>query len=380
MPIRVAVPKETQADERRVALVPDVAARLMKKGFEVLVERDAGASAHFTDAHYAHVGAHLVDDVHRLYDEADIVVTVQPLPVDVIRTMRAGGTVIGFMAPHRELAMVEALRDRRITAFAMELIPRITRAQTMDALSSQATVAGYKAALIGANLCGRFWPMLTTAAGTVRPAKVLILGAGVAGLQAIATARRLGALVEAYDIRRAAREQVESLGAKFLAVEMDAEAQGGYARELTDEEKRREKEMLHDSVAGADVIITTAQIPGRPAPRLLNAEMVGAMKPGSVVVDLAAESGGNCELTRAGETVVHRDIVVYGAVNVPSLLPVHASEMYAKNLFNFVTLLTGNGAGMDFDWGDEVIGGSVLTHQGEVKHEATRRLLTGGHE
>lgn len=380
MPIRLAVPKETQADERRVALVPDVVARLIKKGFEVLVEKDAGAAAHFTNTQYEQAGARVVVDRQKLYDQVNIIVTVQPPPVEAVRAMPAGCTVIGFMAPHRQLDMVGALCDTRITAFAMELIPRISRAQSMDALSSQATVAGYKAALLGANLCSRFWPMLTTAAGTIRPSKVLILGAGVAGLQAIATARRLGAIVEAYDVRRAAREQVESLGAKFLAVEVDAESAGGYARELTEEEQRREKEMLHDSVAGADVVITTAQIPGRAAPRLLSADMVGAMKPGSVVVDLAADSGGNCELTHAGETVVHSDVLVYGPANVPSLLPMHASEMYAKNLFNFVTLLTGNGAGLEFDWQDEVISGSALTHEGEIKHEPTRRLLTGGHQ
>ncbi len=377
MPIRLVVPREVQAHEQRVALVPDVVSRLMKKGFDVLIEKDAGAAAHFTDAHYERAGARVVD-AGRLYDQANIIVTVQPPAVEAVSAMPAGCTVIGFMAPHRQTDMVKALCDRRISAFAMELIPRITRAQSMDALSSQATVAGYKAALLGANLCSRFWPMLTSAAGTIRPAKLLILGAGVAGLQAIATARRLGAVVEAYDVRRVAREQVESLGAKFLAVEVDAESEGGYARELTEVEKRREKEMLHDSVAGADVIITTAQIPGRPAPLLLTTEMVGAMKPGSVVVDLAADSGGNCELTHAGETVVHRDVLVYGPVNVPSLLPVHASEMYAKNLFNFITLLTGNGAGMEFDWQDEVISGSALTHQGEIRHEPTRSLLTGG--
>ncbi len=379
MAIRVVVPREAQAEEHRVALVPDVVARLIKKGFEVVVEKDAGTAAHFIDAYYEQAGAQMVDGRQR-YDQANIIVAVQPPSVDAVAAMPEGCTVIGFMAPHRQLDMVRALCERRISAFAMELVPRITRAQSMDALSSQATVAGYKAALLGANLCSRFWPMLTTAAGTIRPSKVLILGAGVAGLQAIATARRLGAVVEAYDVRRAAREQVESLGAKFLAVEVDAESDGGYARELTEEEKRREKEMLHDAVAGAEVIITTAQIPGRAAPILLSADMVGAMKPGSVVVDLAAESGGNCELTHAGETVVHRDVLVYGPVNVPSLLPVHASEMYAKNLFNFVTLLTGNGAGLEFDWQDEVISGSALTHQGEVKHEPTRRLLTGGHQ
>lgn len=378
MPIRLAVPKETQADERRVALVPDVVTRLTKKGFEVIVEAGAGAAAHFPDTHYEQAGAQVAGD-RQVYDRANIIVTVQPPAADAVGAMPEGCTVIGFMAPHRQQDMVKALCERRISAFAMELVPRITRAQSMDALSSQATVAGYKAALLGANLCSRFWPMLTTAAGTIRPAKAMILGAGVAGLQAIATARRLGAIVEAYDVRRAAREQVESLGAKFLAVEMDAESEGGYARELTAEEKRREKEMLHDSVAGADVIITTAQIPGRPAPLLLTAEMVGAMKPGSVVVDLAADSGGNCELTHAGETVVHRDVLVYGPVNVPSMLPVHASEMYAKNLFNFVTLLTGNGAGLEFDWQDEVISGSALTHQGEIRHEPTRQALTGGH-
>ncbi len=275
MAIRIGVPKETRPGERRVALVPDVVARLVKQGYEVAVEPGAGAGAHFTDEDYARAGAATVDDRHRLYEQADIVVKVRPPLAEEWQMLREEGILVGFLTPHREPEMVAALRDRRVTAFAMELIPRITRAQSMDALSSQATVAGYKAALLGANMCSRFWPMLTTAAGTIRPARVLVLGAGVAGLQAIATARRLGAVVEAYDVRRAAREQVESLGAKFLAVEVDAQAAGGYARELTDEERRREQALLHDSVAAADVVITTAQIPGRPAPRLIDAGMVG---------------------------------------------------------------------------------------------------------
>ena len=262
-------------------------------------------------------------------------------------------------------------------AAAVELIPRITRAQPMDALSSQATVAGYKAALVAANLTRRFFPMLTTAAGTIRPAQVLVLGAGVAGLQAIATARRLGAVVEAYDVRRAAGEQVRSLGAKFLELPLDAEAEGGYARELTEEEKAREREMLAEAVARADAVITTAQVPGRPAPLLVTEAMVARMKPGAVIVDLAAESGGNCALTRPGEVLEHGGVTIYGPLNLPSELAVHASEMYAKNLYHFLELLTQGGERLEPDWGDEILAKSALVWAGEIRHGPTRERVEG---
>jgi NAD(P) transhydrogenase subunit alpha len=259
----------------------------------------------------------------------------------------------------------------------MELIPRISRAQSMDALSSQASVAGYKAALMAGSLLGRFLPMLTTAAGTIRPSKVLVIGAGVAGLQAIATAKRLGAMVEAYDVRAATKEQVQSLGAKFIDLEVKAEAAGGYARELTEEEKEKQQAILAKHIAEADAVISTAAVPGRPAPRIITAAMVEGMKPGAVILDLAADSGGNCELTQPGEEIIHNGVTVYGPLNVPSMLPVHASEMYAKNVFNFLSPMIKDGQ-LAIDWNDEVMTGSALTHQGEIKHEPTRRLVEGG--
>jgi len=377
MPISVAVPKEILAGERRVALVPDVVARLTKSGFEVLIQRGAGTESFQTDEAYEKANAKLVDDNSALA-AADVILKVQPPTNEEIDTYKESSILVCFMQPHRYPEQVARIRDRGITSFAMELIPRITRAQSMDALSSQATVAGYKSVLIAADRCSRFFPMLTTAAGTIRPAKVLILGAGVAGLQAIATARRLGAIVEAYDVRRAAREQVESLGAKFLAVELDAEAAGGYARELTDEEKQREQVMLWKSVGQADVVITTAQIPGRQAPRLVSAEMVNDMKPGAVVVDLAAESGGNCELTEAGKEINHNGVILCGPENVPSMLSVHASEMYSKNIFNFVSLLCKESENLNLDWEDEIIASSAVTHERQIKHEPTQKLVAGG--
>jgi len=376
MPIRVAVPKEIIAGERRVALVPDMVARLTKSGFEVLVLRGAGIESFHTDEAYEKANAKLVDDNNALA-AADIILKVQPPTNEEIDAYKESGILVCFMQPHRYPAQVARIRDKGITSFAMELIPRITRAQSMDALSSQATVAGYKAVLIAADRCSRFFPMLTTAAGTIRPARVLILGAGVAGLQAIATARRLGGIVEAYDVRRAAREQVESLGAKFLAVELDAEADGGYARELNDEEKQREQEMLWKSVGQADVVITTAQIPGRQAPRLVSAGMVKDMKPGAVVVDLAAESGGNCELTEAGKEINHNGVIICGPENIPSMLSIHASEMYSKNIFNFVSLICKDGENLNLDWEDEIIASSAVTHERQIKHEPTRKLIAG---
>ncbi len=374
MAVRVGVPKETTPGERRVALVPDVAARLIRLGAEVLVERGAGAATHYPDEAYE--GCRLVDSAQALLGEADVILKVQPPSLEEIEAMREGAVAIGFMAPHRDPERVARLRDRRITAFAMELVPRISRAQSMDALSSQASVAGYKAALLAANLTGRFFPMLTTAAGTIRPARVLVIGAGVAGLQAIATARRLGAMVEAYDVRPATREQVESLGARFVDTGVSAEGEGGYARELTEEEKRQVAEAIARHVAAADAVITTAAVPGRPAPRIVTREMVEAMKPGSVIVDLAAEGGGNCELTRPGERIEHGGVTIHGPLNVPSMLAYHASEMYARNLYNFLALMLKDGA-LAPDWEDEVIRESALTHEGAIRHEPTRKLVEG---
>jgi len=284
--------------------------------------------------------------------------------------------VVGYMQPHARILEVRALRDRRITAFAMELVPRISRAQSMDALSSQASIAGYKAVLIAANQLQKFLPMLTTAAGTIRPSQVLVIGAGVAGLQAIATARRLGAVVEAYDVRSATREQVKSLGAKFVDTGVSAEGSGGYARELTAQEKAAQQEVLDSRIAAADAVITTASVPGRPAPKIISRAAVERMRAGSVVVDVAAEQGGNCELTRAGETIEHQGVSIIGAVNLPAALAYNASEMYSRNLFNFLKPALAKGE-LAIDWNDEVFAQSCLTHGGAIKHEPTKKALEG---
>ena len=284
--------------------------------------------------------------------------------------------VVGMMLPHKYPERVAKLRDGKITSFAMELVPRISRAQGMDVLSSQAAVAGYKAGLMAAERSGRFFPMLTTAAGTIRPSKVLVIGAGVAGLQAIATAKRLGAMVEGYDVRSATKEQVESLGAKFVDTGVSAEGAGGYARELTDEEKRKQQEVLEKHIIAADAVITTAAIPGRTSPRIIGKAVVEQMKPGAVIIDLAAEGGGNCEVTQPGEEIVHHEVIVYGPLNVPSMLAVHASEMYAKNLLNFLTPMLAEGE-FKPDWEDEVIAESLLTHAGEIKHGPSREAVEG---
>ncbi|HKV90405.1 MAG TPA: Re/Si-specific NAD(P)(+) transhydrogenase subunit alpha [Thermoplasmata archaeon] len=374
MGVVVAVPRELAPGERRVATVPEVVAKLVKSGATVRIETGAGAAAHFPDDAYRTAGA-LVGDRASTLAGAGIVLSVQPPPAADLRKLAPGAVLVGFLNPGRGLETAAALRDAKLTGFAVELLPRITRAQSMDALSSQATVAGYRAALLGAEHAPKFLPMLTTAAGTIRPAKVLILGAGVAGLMAIATARRLGGSVEAYDVRRAAGEQVRSLGAKFLELQINAEGQGGYARELTDAEKAQEREMVAKAVADADVVITTANIPGKKAPRLVTAEMVRAMRPGAVIVDLAAETGGNCELTKAGEIVVANDVKVVGPLNLPSDLAFHASQMYAKNLAAFLTLLIGANGDRVATFDDEVLKASLLVEAGEVRHEPTRAAL-----
>ncbi|MBZ0071870.1 MAG: Re/Si-specific NAD(P)(+) transhydrogenase subunit alpha [Gammaproteobacteria bacterium] len=374
MPIVVAVPKETTADERRVALDPSVAERFTKLGCKILLESGAGLSAYQPDSAYA--SAEAVTDRKTLLGQADVLFKVQPPTLEEADALKEGAVVISFMQAHKNADLVARLRDRKITSFAMELIPRISRAQGMDALSSQAAVAGYKAVLMAADRSGRFFPMLTTAAGTIRPSKVLVIGAGVAGLQAIATARRLGAMVEGYDVRAATKEQVQSLGAKFVDTGVAAEGTGGYARELTDEEKTKQAEILAKHVAAADAVITTAAIPGRPSPRIIPAAVVEQMKPGAVIIDLAAEGGGNCELTRPGEQLEHNGVIIYGPLNVSSMLPVHASEMYAKNLLNFLSPMIKDGK-LELDWDDEVIRDSALTHAGEIRHAATRALVEG---
>lgn len=373
MPIRLSIPKETAAGERRVALDPSVAARFAQMGVTVQIEQNAGLAAYFPDPAYTSAA---VLDTASLYGQSDVMVRVAVPTVDEVNRLPEGSTLISFFHAHRNPELVAALRARRILSFAMELIPRISRAQSMDALSSQAAVAGYKAALMGADLACRFYPMLTTAAGTIRPSKVVVIGAGVAGLQAIATARRLGAMVEAYDVRSATKEQVESLGAKFLDLGVKAEGEGGYARELTDAEKQQQQNALAGFIAKADVLITTAAVPGRPAPKLIPATMVAAMKPGAVIIDLAAEGGGNCELTVPGETVHHGNVIIHGPLNVPSQVPLHASEMYAKNILNFLSPMITDSE-FKPDWNDEVVAQSCLTRDGEIIHAATRAALTG---
>jgi NAD(P) transhydrogenase subunit alpha len=355
--------------------VPEVADKFAATGARVLLQRGAGLSAQFPDALYKKV--EWADSAAAVLSQADVLLTVQPPSLAQIEALRARSVVIGFMQAHARSAEVAALKARHITSFAMELVPRISRAQSMDALSSQAAVAGYKAVLIAANTLDRFLPMLTTAAGTIRPAQVLIVGVGVAGLQAIATAKRLGAVVEAYDVRSATREQVKSLGAKFIETGVSAEGQGGYARELTDEEKAKQQEVLEARIALADAVITTAAIPGRRAPRIISRAAVERMKAGAVIVDIPAESGGNCELTRAGETVLHQGVKIVGPVNLAAQLAYHASEMYARNLLNFLKPAIDKTGALAIDWQDEVFAQSCLTHDGAIKHEATRKAVEG---
>ncbi len=372
MPVTIGVLKETLRGENRVAVVPEVATRLAALGAKLLIERGAGAAARFPDTQFKDAG--FADGPDAILAGADLLLAVQPLDPVLASRLKSGAVLVGFLAPHAELPLVRALRDRRITSFAMELVPRISRAQSMDALSSQAAVSGYKAVLIAAAALDKFYPMLTTAAGTIRPATVLVIGAGVAGLQAIATARRLGAVVEAYDVRSATREQIRSLGAKFVETGVVAEGAGGYARELTAEEKAKQQEVLDSRIAAADCVITTAGVPGRPAPRIIGRSAVERMKPGAVIVDLLAEGGGNCELTRAGETVEHQGVRIIGPVNLPATVAYHASDMYARNLLNFVKPAFKDGA-LAIDWNDEVFAASCVTHDGAIRHEPTRKLV-----
>jgi H+-translocating NAD(P) transhydrogenase subunit alpha len=377
MPVSVGVPHEVTPGERRVALVPEVITRLVKSGVQVLVESGAGKEAYVTDEAFTAAGAKVVPDRRTVVASADILLKVNPPTPEEVGWMRPGAVVVGFMNPTRALDSIAKMRDAKVTAFSMELVPRITRAQSMDALSSQANVAGYESVLIGAEACPRYFPMLTTAAGTVRPAKVLIMGAGVAGLQAIATARRLGAVVEAYDVRREAGEQVRSLGAKFLELQIDAKGTGGYARELTADEKAKQQQLVSQAVADADVVITTANVPGRKAPQLVDAAMVQRMKPGAVLVDLAAESGGNCALTKAGERVEVGGVSILGPLNLPSRLSYHSSQLYAKNLQSFLGLLIAKDGSLTKDFSDEILTASVLVTNGEVRYAPTRDALAG---
>jgi NAD(P) transhydrogenase subunit alpha len=355
--LRVGVPREIESDERRVALVPESVLKLKASGLDIAVGKGAGQAASFPDQAYADAGAELVSDAF----DADVVVKVAKPSVEETARVRDGAVLIGFLEPLTDPEGVERLRSRGVTAFAMESIPRITRAQPMDALSSQATVSGYKAVLLAAERLPRFFPMLMTAAGTVTPAKVLVLGAGVAGLQAIATARRLGAVVSGFDVRPVVKEQVESLGASFLELSVRGEeTEGGYARELTPEQQAQQQAELAERIADFDVVITTALIPGRPAPRLIPASSVDAMRPGSVVVDLAAEAGGNCELTDPGREITVHGVTIVGLTNLPSTMPYHASQLYSRNVTALLQLLVADGQ-LNLDWEDDVISGACVT-------------------
>ncbi len=374
--MRIGVPKETAPGERRVALVPDVVRRLTGQGHEVVVEPGAGAAAGIPDELYAEAGAVLGAGAW----EADVVAKVAPPQPDEIGALAGDSVLVGFLAPLTNGAGTKALAATGATAFAMEAIPRISRAQSMDALSSQATVSGYRAVLAAAMEQGRFFPMLMTAAGTIPPAQVLVLGAGVAGLQAIATARRLGAVVTAFDVRAAVKEQVQSLGARFLEVEgsADAEAAGGYARELTESEQQAQRDALAAQIAKSDVVITTALVPGRPAPKLITADAANAMKPGSVIVDLAGEAGGNCALTRPGETyTTDRGVTIASPLNVPSQMAEHASQLYAKNVQSLLELMTGEDGALVLDFEDAIIAGACVTRGGEIVHEGARKAAEG---
>jgi NAD(P) transhydrogenase subunit alpha len=379
----IGVPREVASGERRVALVPEVVAQLTRAGHRVIVERDAGLRAGFTDDAYRAAGCDLVDRPADIYSAAQMILKVQRPARDdssgeaELDMMKAGTILIGLLQPSGDPALFQQLAERGITACSMELVPRTTRAQMMDALSSQSTVAGYKAVLLAANSLQKFFPMLMTAAGTVRPARVLVIGAGVAGLQAIATARRIGAVVEAFDTRPVVKEQVQSLGATFVELDVhleDAQDAGGYARELSERHIKREQELIHSRAKQADVIITTALVPGKPAPMLVSAETVRAMRPGSVIVDLAGEQGGNCELTVPGETVVRHDVTIISPLHISSDLAYHASQMYAKNVAALVVLLAPKGE-LVLNFSDDIIDAVVVTANGEVRHEPTRRRL-----
>lgn len=379
--MKIAVAKEIEVCERRVALIPDTVAKLVKQGLEVFVEAGAGEKAFFSDADYETAGAKIISDSAQLWSEADILLKVSPPQTREdgraeIELLKPESVLISFLNPLGNPVIAQQLANRQITALSMELIPRSTRAQSMDALSSQASLAGYKAVLIAAAALPKYFPMLTTAAGTIAPAKVFIMGAGVAGLQAIATARRLGAVVEAFDIRPAVKEEVQSLGAKFVEVKLEEEtvAAGGYAKEISEDSKKRTQELVASHVKNADIVITTAQVPGRQAPRLVTEEMVAQMKPGSVIVDLAAEQGGNCACTEAGKDIIWNGVTIIGPINLPSSMPVHASQLYAKNVTSLMQLLIKDKA-LEINFGDDIVDAACVTHGGEIRNQRVKDAL-----
>jgi NAD(P) transhydrogenase subunit alpha len=371
--MRIAVPKETVDGETRVAAVPETIKTLVSKDNEVFVQAGAGVAAGHPDSQYTEAGATIKPDFASTIEGVDAVVKVQKPSSEELSALPNGSILIGYLDPLTDDVTAQALADRKITAFAMESIPRTTRAQSMDSLSSQATVSGYKSVLIAADESPKFLPMLTTAAGTVRPAKLFVIGVGVAGLQAIATSRRLGAITSGFDVRPAVAEQVESLGAKFVVIDLgtdDAETAGGYAKELTDEQKQLQTELMSKTITESDIVITTAAIPGRKAPLLIPEEVVSQMAPGSVIIDLAAETGGNCALTVAGETVVHNGVKVIGPKNLPATMPLHASQLYAKNVSNLLELMIGEGGAKNVDFSDDILDGACLTADGTLKKNA----------
>jgi H+-translocating NAD(P) transhydrogenase subunit alpha len=375
--MKIAIAKEIEVGERRVALIPDTVARLVKQGLEIWVEAGAGEAAFFTNEAYEAAGAKIISESNTLWSEADVVLKVGVPKEHEIYQLREGSTLISLLNPLGKPEIVQHLANRKVTAFGLELIPRTSRAQSMDALSSQAGVAGYKAVLIAAAASPKFFPMLTTAAGTIRPAKVFVMGAGVAGLQAIATARRLGAVVEAFDIRPAVKEEVQSLGAKFVEVNLDEDtvATGGYAKEISEVSKQRTQEVLTEHVKNSDVVITTAQVPGKKAPLLVTEDMVQQMKPGSVIVDLAAEQGGNCACTEPGKDVVRNGVTIVGPLNLPSSMPVHASQMYAKNISTLLQYLIKDGE-LQLNFEDDIIDSTCVTYGGEIRNQRVKDALT----
>ncbi|BAZ89576.1 NAD(P) transhydrogenase beta subunit [Raphidiopsis curvata NIES-932] len=379
--MKIAVAKEIEVSERRVSLVPDIVAKLVKQGLEISVETGAGEKAFFSDADYEAAGAKIITDAAVLWGEADILLKVSPPQEredgrEEIDLLKPGAVLLSFLNPLGNPEIARKLAQRQITALSMELIPRTTRAQSMDALSSQASIAGYKTVLLAAAALPKYFPMLTTAAGTIAPAKVFVMGAGVAGLQAIATARRLGALVEAFDIRPAVKEEVQSLGAKFVEIKLTEEttAAGGYAKEISEDSKKRTQEVVTEHVKHSDIVITTAQVPGRKAPILVTEDMVKGMKPGSVIVDLAAEQGGNCACTAPGKDIVYQGVTIVGPINLPSSMPVHASQLYAKNITALMQLVVKDKA-LNINFADDIVDAACITHNGEIRNQRIKDAL-----
>ena len=375
----IVVPKEIESNETRVSTTPQSAAELIKAGYEVKIESNAGEKSFFCDKDYQAVNAEVINSKDILFKNADIILKVTPPTLEEIKLMSKGAVCVSFFQPTIDLDKVKAMATMGITGMSMHLVPRTTLAQKMDALSSQANIAGYKAVLMGSVHMGVYMPLLMTAAGTIRPAKVLILGAGVAGLQAIATAKRLGSRVEAFDVRPEVKEQVESLGAKFVEVESstdDGIGEGGYAKETSDEYKKKQQELIREHISKADMVITTALIPGRTAPILIGKNVVDVMKPGSVIMDLAAENGGNCELTKKDEIVNHNKVIIDGTSNIPATMPIHASELYAKNIAALIKYMTDESK-LNLNLEDEIVSGSTFTHDGEITHEPTKVIIKG---